>query len=182
MLTSITQPRYMVPVHGEIRHLILHARLAETLGVPPHNILVPEIGRVMEFAENSARFNGKVTAGNTFVDGLGVGDIGDVVLRDRRHLSQDGVVIAVITVDRRSGKPNGRPDLVSAGFVDGRNGQHDPVMEGARDQLYRVLQNMHASATAEPMYIQNRARDTLQKYFYQRTKRRPMILGVVVEV
>jgi len=185
MLTSIIQPKYMVPVHGETRHLILHARLAETLGVPAQNVLIPEIGRVMEFTENTARFNGHVTSGNTFVDGLGVGDIGDVVLRDRRHLAQDGVVIAVITVDRRSGKPNGRPDLVSAGFVngkDGKDGKDDPVMEGARDQLYRALQNTHSAAAAESMYIQNKARDTLQKYFYQKTKRRPMVLGVVVEV
>jgi ribonuclease J len=133
----------------------------------------------MEFSENSARFNGKVPASNVFVDGLGVGDIGDVVLRDRRQLSQDGVLIAVITVDRRSGKATRAPDLVSAGFV---NGKTEPIMEGARDNLYRTLQHMHASATAEPLYIQNKARDTLQKYIYQKTKRRPMVFPVVVEV
>lgn len=179
MLSSITRPKYMVPVHGEVRHLILHARLAETLGIPPQNIFVPENGRVMEFTENSARFAGHVSASNVFVDGLGVGDIGDVVLRDRRQLSQDGVVIAVMTVDRRTGKPTGRPDLISRGFVDGHD---EPVMEGAREQLFRTLQHMHSSATAEPMYIQNKARDALQKYLYQQTKRRPMVLGMVVEV
>jgi ribonuclease J len=179
VLTSITRPKYMVPIHGEVRHLILHARLAEALGIPAQNVLVPENGRVMEFGENSARFAGHVSASNVFVDGLGVGDIGDVVLRDRRQLSQDGVVIAVMTVDRRSGKPAGRPDLISRGFVDG---QDEPVMEAAREQLYRALQHMHSSATAEPAYIQNKARDTLQKYLYQQTKRRPMVLGMVVEV
>ncbi|MBV9279579.1 MAG: ribonuclease J [Chloroflexi bacterium] len=178
ILTSITRPKYLVPVHGEVRHLILHARLAETLGLQPQNILVPEIGRVMEFTEDSARFNGHVSAGNVFVDGLGVGSIGDVVLRDRMHLAQDGVVIAVLTVDRRTGKPTGRPDLVSRGFVDDPDG---PIIAGARDQLFRALQHMHSS-TAEPTYIQNKARDTLQKYLFQHTKRRPMILGVVVEV
>jgi ribonuclease J len=179
MLTSVTNPKFLVPVHGEVRHLILHARLAETLGIPAKNVLVPEIGSVMEFTEDSGRFAGHVTANSVFVDGLGVGDIGDVVLRDRRHLSQDGVVIAVLTVDRRTGKPTRPPDLVSRGFVDD---QDDPVMEGARDQLYRTLQHMHASASAEPAYIQNKSRDTLQKYLYQQTKRRPMVLGVVVEV
>jgi len=179
MLTSITNPKYLVPVHGEVRHLILHARLAETLGIPKENVLIPQIGSVMEFTENSARFAGHVSANSVFVDGLGVGDIGDVVLRDRRHLSQDGVVIAVLTVDRRTGKPTRPPDLVSRGFVDD---QDDPVMEGARDQLYRTLQHMHASAAAEPAYIQNKSRDTLQKYLYQQTKRPPMVLGVVVEV
>jgi ribonuclease J len=178
VLTSITRPKYLVPVHGEVRHLILHGRLAESLGIPPQNILIPENGRVMEFAENSAQFDGHVAASNVFVDGLGVSNVGDVVLRDRRHLAQDGVVIAVLTVDRRTGKPTGRPDLVSAGFVDG---QDEPIMQGAREQLFRSLQHLHSS-TAEPMYIQNKARDTLQKYLYQQTKRRPMVLGVVVEV
>lgn len=179
MLSSVTSPTFMVPVHGEARHLILHARLAESLGMPASNILIPEIGRVMEFGENSARYNGHVTAGSVFVDGLGVGDIGDVVLRDRRHLSQDGVVIAVMTVDRRTGKPTGKPELVSRGFVDDKD---EPILEKACEQLYRSLQHVHSSAMAEPSYIQNKARDTLQKYLYQQTKRRPMVLGVVVEV
>jgi len=179
MLTSITQPRFMVPVHGEVRHLILHARLAESLGIPPQNILVPENGRVMEFSENSARYSGHVGANNVFVDGLGVGDIGDVVLRDRQKLAQDGVVIAVMTVDQRTGRPLGPPDIVSAGFVDVAG---DGIVDGARDQVFKALQHMHASAAAEPMYIQNKARDTLQKYIYQKTKRRPMVFPVVVEV
>jgi ribonuclease J len=178
ILSSVTNPTFMVPVHGEVRHLVLHARLAETLGIPPQNILVPEIGRVMEFSESSARFSGHVTASNVFVDGGGVGSIGDVVLRDRMHLSQDGVVIAVITVNSRTGKPAGRPEIVSRGFVDD---PEDPVIGKGRDQLFRSLQQMHAS-TAEPLYIQNRARDVLQKFFYQQTKRRPMILSLVVEV
>lgn len=179
MLTSITSPTYLVPVHGEVRHLIEHARMAESIGIPTDHILVGENGSVMEFTENSARFNGRVPADNVFVDGLGVGDIGDIVLRDRMHLSQDGVVIAVMTVDRRTGRPIGQPELVSRGFVDGSD---EPIMDGARQQLYRSLQNLHSSATAEPTYIQNRARDVLQKYLYNRTKRRPMVLGLVVEV
>ena len=178
MLTSITQPKYVVPVHGEVRHLILHARLAEALGVPADHILIPEIGRVMEFSENYGRFDGHVAASQVFVDGIGVGDIGDVVLRDRRQLSQDGVVIAVITVDRRTGRPTGPPDLVTAGWVE----PEEPVIEGARDQVFRSLQHMHASAAPEPAYIQNKARDTLQKYIFQKTKRRPMVFPVVVEV
>jgi ribonuclease J len=179
MLTSITQPRYLVPIHGEVRHLILHARLAESMGFPPENILVPENGRVMEFTEDSARFSGHVNANNVFVDGLGVGNIGDVVLRDRKHLSQDGVLIAVMSIDRRSGRPTGRPDIVSRGFVEE---DAEEIIEGAREQLYRSLQHSNNKTTTEPMYVQNKARDTLQKYLYQKTKRRPMVLGIVVEV
>jgi ribonuclease J len=179
ILLSVTRPKFLVPVHGEDRHLILHARLAEMLGIPADHILIPENGRVMEFSSDSARFVGHVPASNVFVDGLGVGNIGDVVLRDRVHLSQDGVVIAVITLNQRSGKPVNRPDIVSRGFVDDVN---DPMIEGARDQLYRSLQHTHANTTAEPAYVQNKTRDILQKYFFQKTKRRPMVLSVVVEV
>jgi ribonuclease J len=179
ILLSVTRPKFLVPVHGEDRHLILHARMAESLGIPADHILIPENGRVMEFSSDSARFVGHVPASNVFVDGLGVGNIGDVVLRDRVHLSQDGVVIAVITLNQRSGKPVNRPDIVSRGFVDDVN---DPMIEGARDQLYRSLQHTHANTTAEPVYVQNKARDILQKYFFQKTKRRPMVLSVVVEV
>lgn len=179
ILMSVTRPKYLVPVHGEVRHLILHARMAETLGIPADHILIPENGRVMEFSPDSARFVGHVPASNVFVDGLGVGNIGDVVLRDRVHLSQDGVVIAVITLNRRTGKPMNRPDIVSRGFVDDVN---DPIIEGARELLYRSLQHTHANSPAEPAYVQNKARDTLQRHFFQKTKRRPMVLSVVVEV
>jgi len=182
VLHSVTRPKYLVPVHGEVRHLIQHAQLAESLGMSPMNIFVPQLGRAIEFSENSARFNGNVPAGRVFVDGLGVGNIGDVVLRDRMHLSQDGVVIAVITVDRRTGKPVGTPEIISRGFVDGSEGASDPTISGARDQLMRSLQHGHSAGSTEPTYIQNRARDALQKYIYQKTKRRPMVLSLVVEV
>jgi ribonuclease J len=179
LLTSITRPTFMVPVHGEVRHLMLHAQLAESLGIPAENILVPEIGRVMEFTETQGRFSGHVEASNVFIDGLGVGDIGDIVIRDRQQLSRDGVVIAVITVDRRTGKPTGQPEIMSAGLVDPKD---EPIIAGAREQLFRALQHSHTSAHAEPMFIQNKARDTLQKYVYQKIKRRPMVFPVVVEV
>jgi ribonuclease J len=153
--------------------------MAESIGMPSDHILVPQNGRVMEFTADSGRYDGRVPADNVFVDGLGVGDIGDIVLRDRRHLSQDGVVIAVMTVDRRSGRPAGPVELISRGFVDGND---EPIMEDARKQLVKSLQGIHSSAAAEPSYIQNRARDILQKILYDRTKRRPMVLGLVVEV
>src|SRR5947209_7385436 len=179
MLISIIQPTYLVPVHGEVRHLILHGQLAESLGIPSSNILIPENGRIMEFTEGQGRFDGFVNADNIFVDGLGVGNIGDVVLRDRQHLSQDGVVVAVMSIDRRSGKPTGRPDIISRGFVE-EDGE--AIINDAREQLYRSLQNVNSKATREPIYVQNKARDTLQKFLYQKTKRRPMVLGIVVEV
>lgn len=179
VLHSIIRPKYVVPVHGEVRHLILHARMAESLGQPPLSVLIPENGRVMEFTESTGRYSGHVPSSNVFIDGLGVGNIGDVVLRDRQHLAQDGVLLVVITINRRTGKPVSRPDIVSRGFV---GEEEDHVIEGAREQLYRNLQNLHASASAEASYIQNRARDVLQKHVYQKTKRRPMVLAVVVEV
>jgi len=179
MLTSITHPKFMVPVHGEVRHLILHGRLAESLGIPADHILIPENGKVMEFSEDSCRFDGYVAASNVFVDGLGVGDIGDVVLRDRVALSQDGVLIPVITIDRRTGKPTGQAELISAGFVDPDD---QAMMEAAKEHVLRGLQHMHNTPSAEPMYIQNKARDSLQKFIYKETKRRPMVLPVIVEV
>jgi ribonuclease J len=179
MLTTITQPTFLIPVHGEVRHLILHKRLAESLGFPSDHILVPENGRVMEFSETTARFSGHVGASNVFVDGLGVGDIEDVVIRDRQQLSRDGVILAVITVERRSGRPTRQPELISAGLVAEKDEQ---IIQDAKEQLYRTLQHIHSSAAAEPMFIEKKARDTLQRYIYQKTKRRPMVLPVVVEV
>jgi ribonuclease J len=179
LMLNLVQPRYFVPIHGEYRHLRLHARLAEAVGVEPDNIFVLEDGQIAEFAPGMGRLAGEVPADYVFVDGLGVGDVGDVVLRDRQALSQDGVVIATITVDKKTGRPLGEPDIISRGFVYER--QAEDLLAMARDRLMQVLGSSE-SQTAEWSFLNTKTKETLGKFFYEQTHRHPMILPVVTEV
>jgi len=178
-MINLVKPKYFVPIHGEFQHLVLHARLAESLGWPAEDVIVAEDGDVLEFTQTSARKNGKVQAGYVFVDGLGVGDIGTVVLRDRRHLAQDGILVAVVTVDRQTGRAAGLPDIISRGFVYQRD--NEELIEEARQVALESL-NHQKDHTADYGYAKNKMRDALSAFLYERTKRRPMILSVVVEV
>jgi len=179
LMLNLLQPRYFVPIHGEYRHLRLHARLAEAVGVEPDNIFVLEDGQIVEFAPGMGRLAGEVPADYVFVDGLGVGDVGDVVLRDRQALSQDGVVIATVTVDKKTGRPLGEPDIISRGFVYER--QSEELLALARDRLMQVLESS-AQQTAEWSFLNTKIKETLGKLFYEQTHRHPMILPVVTEV
>ena len=179
LMLNLVQPRYFVPIHGEYRHLRLHARLAEAVGVEPDNIFVLEDGQIVEFAPGMGRLAGEVPADYVFVDGLGVGDVGDVVLRDRQALSQDGVVIATVTVDKKTGRPLGEPDIISRGFVYER--QSEELLALARDRLMQVLESS-AQQTAEWSFLNTKIKETLGKLFYEQTHRHPMILPVVTEV
>jgi ribonuclease J len=179
LLIAMLRPRYFLPVHGEYRHLVLNARLAQGLGIPPLNIIVAEDGDVLEFQGGRARRAGSVPAGFVFVDGLGVGDVGEVVLRDRRLLSQDGIVVAVVTVDRHSGHLAGIPDIISRGFVYER--EAEGLLAAARQQLQIEL-NGHDDHEADFTFIQSKVHDVLSRYFHHETRRRPMIIPVVVEV
>jgi ribonuclease J len=179
LMLNLVQPRYFVPIHGEYRHLRLHARLAEAVGVEPDNIFVLEDGQIVEFAPGMGRLAGEVPADYVFVDGLGVGDVGDVVLRDRQALSQDGVVIAAVTVDKKTGRPLGEPDIISRGFVYER--QAEELLAMARDRLMQVLGSSE-SQTAEWSFLNTKIKETLGKLFYEQTHRHPMILPVVTEV
>jgi ribonuclease J len=179
LILSLVKPKYFVPVHGEYRHLSLHARLAESMGIPEDNIFVMEDGDVLELSADSAKINGKVNSGHVYVDGLSVGDIGGVVLRTRRMLSRDGIVVVIIAVNRQSGKLVGRPDIVTRGFIDTR--EFKGMMNESRELLAKTLDHS-GGRVAEWSFINNKVRDTLEKFYYDRTKRRPMILPFMVKV
>ena len=179
LILSLVKPRFFAPVHGEYRHLTLHARLAESVGIPAGNIFVLEDGDVLELSANSARINGKVGTGHVYVDGLSVGDIGGVVLRTRRMLSRDGIVVVIIAVNRQTAKLVGRPDIVTRGFIDPN--QVGDMMEESRELLVHALDH-GGDRVAEWSFVNNKVRDTLEKFYYDRTKRRPMILPFMVKV
>ena len=185
MMISLVKPKYFVPIHGEYRHLILHARLAQGLGLPSENIFVIEDGDVLEFDAGGVHVAEHVPAGYVFVDGLGVGDVGQVVLRDRQVLSQDGVLIVSLTVDRESGHPVAGPEIISRGFVYMR--ESEELIEKARSQVFQALEaaKTEEGGVRRPVdwqTIRNRIRDVLAKFVYEQTRRRPMILPLVMEV
>jgi ribonuclease J len=179
LILSLVKPKYFVPIHGEYRHLSLHARLAESVGISPDNIFVLEDGDVLELTASSARVNGKVGSGHVYVDGLSVGDIGGVVLRTRRMLSRDGIVVVIIAVNRQTGKLVGKPDIVTRGFVDTR--EFKDMMNESRELLAKTLDHS-GGRIAEWSFINTKVKDTLEKFYYQRTKRHPMILPFMVKV
>jgi ribonuclease J len=180
LLLNLVKPRFFVPVHGEYRHLSLHAQLAESVGIPRQNIFVLEDGDILELGPNGGKVTGKVSSGNVYVDGLSVGDIGSVVLRNRRMLSRDGIVVVIIATNRQTGKLVGRPDIVSRGFVDTRESKD--MIEESRDLVAKALDHSSSSRPAEWGYINTKVRDILNKFYYDQTKRRPMILPVIVKV
>ena len=179
LLLNLVKPKYFVPIHGEYRHLNLHARLAESVGIPEKNIFILEDGDILEFSANTSRKNGKVASGHVYVDGLSVGDIDGVVLRTRRMLSRDGIVVVIIAVNNQTGKLVGRPDIVTRGFVDTREFKN--MMDESRELLAKTLDHT-GGRVAEWSSINTKVKDTLEKYYYQQTKRRPMILPFMVKV
>jgi ribonuclease J len=179
LLISLVKPKYFVPIHGEYRHLSLHARLAESVGLRADSIFVLEDGDILEISGQTARKNGKVGSGHVYVDGLSVGDIGGVVLRTRRMLSRDGIVVVIIAVNRQTGKLVGRPDIVTRGFVDTR--EFKDMMNESRELLAKTIDHS-GGRIAEWSFMNSKVKDTLEKFYYQRTKRRPMILPFMVKV
>jgi ribonuclease J len=179
LILSLVKPKFFVPVHGEYRHLSLHASLAESVGISPDRIFVLEDGDILELNASSARKNGKVTSGHVYVDGLSVGDIGGLVLRTRKMLSRDGIVVVIIAVNRQTGKLVGRPDIVTRGFVDTRESGN--LIEESRELLMKTLDHSGSRVT-EFSFINTKVRDALDKFYYDRTKRRPMILPFMVKV
>jgi len=179
LLLNLVKPRFFMPIHGEYRHLSLHAKLAQSVGIPEDNIFVLEDGDILELGSQSAKKTGKVGSGNVYVDGLSVGDVGGVVLRNRRMLSKDGMVVAIIAVNRQTGKLVGRPDIVTRGFVDTR--EFREMINESRDLLARTLDHSGVRA-AEWSFVNTKVRDTLDKFYYEKTKRRPMILPFMVKV
>jgi ribonuclease J len=181
LLINLVKPRFFMPIHGEYRHLSLHAKLAQSLGMPEKNTFLLEDGDVLELSPQGGRKAGKVSSGNVYVDGLSVGDIGSVVLRDRRMLSRDGVVMVIITLNRQTGKLVGRPDIVSRGFVEPGEAKDKDMIEESRDLVARAL-DRSGSHPSDWGFIYSKVRDVLNKFYYEQTKRHPMILPVMVKV
>ena len=180
-MLSLVKPKYFIPVHGEHRMLISHAELAMSLGVEKQNILIGENGTQFEFTSRSGKINPqRVQAGPVFVDGLGVGDVGNIVIRDRQQLAQDGVVIVVIALEKGSNQVLAGPDIVSRGFVYVRDSE--ALLSEARERIENVLSRCEAGNVSEWNAIKTQVRDALGKYFFDRTKRRPMILTIIQEV
>lgn len=180
LMINLTRPRYFLPVHGEYRHLVKHAQLARFVGIPEGNVFVVENGDVVEFRNGEARRAGKVTAGQVLVDGLGVGDVGNIVLRDRRVLSQDGILIVVVSINSQTGEVVAGPDIVSRGFVYMR--EAEDLIEEAKLRVRESLARENAGAVKEWAGIKAGVRDALSQFLYERTKRRPMILPIIMEV
>jgi ribonuclease J len=178
LVLSLVRPRWFVPVHGERRHLQHHARLAEEIGIPHDRILICEDGDVVEIGEVLRKAD-RVPAGMTFVDGLGIGDVGGEVLRDRRKLAGDGVVVVVVAIDVQTGELIGRPDIVNRGFVhEATSGQ---ILEEARERVAAALAETAASEVIDPTVLQQDIRRVLKRYFFEVTQRKPVILPVIME-
>ena len=178
LILSLVKPRYFIPIHGEYRHMTIHARLAQDMGIPAAHTFVLEDGDVWETDGLTADVVDRISAAHVYVDGLGVGDIDHVVLRDRKHLASDGMVVIVIAVDKQTGKPAGRPDVVSRGFVDVEESAE--LLEATRDMAARALDG--ADHIAEWGVSNTKVKDNIARFLYDETRRRPMILPVVVEV
>jgi ribonuclease J len=176
MMLGLTQPEYFIPIQGEYRHLVLHGELAQQLGMQPDHIFIIESGQVVEFDDRGARLAEEVPGNYVFVDGLGVGDVGQIVLRDRRHLSRDGFFIVVVTVDHESGNLLREPDVVSRGFVFMRDAE--ALIAKTKERVTAILSN----GGGNPEAINAKLRDDLGQFLYDETRRRPMILPVVLEV
>jgi len=180
LMHNLIRPKFFIPIHGEFRHLVKHAKLAQELGMPKEHIFIAENGLVLEFTPEKGSVAGKVTAGIVLVDGLGVGDVGNIVLRDRRQLSQEGILIVVMTMDKQSGCVLDGPDIVSRGFVYVR--ESEQLMDEAKDKVRQTLEKCELNNITEWATIKSSVRDTLGKYLYEKTRRRPMILPIIMEV
>lgn len=180
MILALTKPKYFIPVHGEHRHLVFHKQLAEKIGMKDEDVFILTNGAVLEFDENGARVSGTVHSGKILVDGLGVGDVGNIVLRDRKLLAQDGLIIVVASVDSKTGQLISGPDIISRGFVYVREAEDiiDHVREVARESFEKCNKNGNSDWTTVKATVKN----NISKYIYETTNRSPMILPIIMDV
>ncbi|MBX5448834.1 MAG: ribonuclease J [Thermogemmatispora sp.] len=179
LMLSMIRPKFFVPIHGEYRQLMLHAKLAASLGIPEDHIVIAEDGDVIEVTKNSIHAVGHVSCGNVYVDGLGVGDVGQIVLRDRQVLAQDGILMAVLTVDKETGRPLAGPDIISRGFVYMRDAEE--LLASARERVLESFVGLNGHAS-DWSFVKDKIKHTLSEFLYEKTHRRPMVLPVVMEV
>ena len=180
LMHNLVRPKFFIPVHGEYHHLVQHARLARELGMRKENIFISENGQILEFTRDKGQVAGKVTAGMVMVDGLGVGDVGNIVLRDRRQLSQDGILIVVVTMNKQTHRVVAGPDIVSRGFVYVR--ESEALMDEATARVQQALDRCEDEKVKEWAAIKSNVRDALGRYLFEKTRRRPMILPIIMEV
>lgn len=180
LMLSIVKPKFFIPVHGEQKHLIKHAGLAYAMGLPKENVILPDIGQVIEVRESGIKVVDTVPAGRVLVDGYGVGDVGSVVLRDRKHLAEDGLFVVVIAIDSSTGEVVSGPDLISRGFVYVK--ESEELLDQAREVACDVLENCYVTGVRDWGTIKTRVRDGISKFLYERTKRSPMILPIIMDV
>ena len=182
LMLNLLRPKYVVPIHGERRHLITYQKLAQSVGIPKENILLVDNGFVIELNEDEIAVAGRVPSTNVFVDGVSVGDIGQVVIRDRQLLARDGVLLVVVTIDKQSGKLMADPDIVTRGFV--YAAESGPLLEETKERIRVAVAgiNRHSTMAPDLNYLNKKIRDAANQYLYEQTRRRPMVLPVVVEV
>lgn len=178
-MLQLTRPRYFVPIHGEYRHLVRHRRLAQDVGLPEENCFILEDGDVLELTAHGAHKVEPIRVGRVFVDGKGVGDVGDVVIRDRRHLSEDGMVLAVMAIHQQSGELVAGPDLISRGFM--REEEGEEILEQARKVVLETLSEINRETRTDPAELQEEVRKALRRYFRKRLERHPVVLPYIIE-
>ena len=180
LMLALTKPKYFIPVHGEYRHLIAHIETAKKMGIASKDCFIMTNGRILELNENEAKLTGTVPSGRILVDGLGVGDVGNIVLRDRQHLSQDGLIVIVLTMDSSSGEVVAGPDVISRGFVYVRESEN--LMDDVKRVIREEIEKCEQKHIKEWSVIKSNLKDNLRDYIYQKTKRNPMILPIIMEL
>ena len=180
LMHALVKPQYFIPVHGEYRMLWQHAELAESMGMSRKNIVIPEMGQVIEMNDTSLSLGEQIPTGGVLVDGLGIGDVGNVVLRDRKHLSQDGLIIVVMAIDRDQGVLVSGPDIISRGFIYVR--ENEDIIESTREVVRSILLSSGKLDGDEWPALKNRIKDELHRFIYEKIKRNPMILPIIVEI
>jgi ribonuclease J len=180
MILALTKPKYFIPVHGEHRHLVLHKELATKMGMNEKNVFVLSNGSVLELNKEEAKVSGSVQAGKILVDGLGVGDVGNIVLRDRKHLSQDGLIIVVVTISQETGMMTSRPDVISRGFVYVR--EAEGLIDGVKDAASQSIEECLSNKNVDWSTMKSSLKTSVARYIYDQTKRNPMILPIIEEI
>ncbi|MBS6184046.1 MAG: ribonuclease J [Clostridium celatum] len=180
LMQTLVKPKHFIPVHGEYRHLQQHGELAIKLGLDSKNVVIPDVGDIIEVTRSGIKKNGSVISGQVFVDGLGVGDVGNIVLRDRKHLSQDGILTVVVTLSKENKTIVAGPDIISRGFVYVR--ESESLMDEARDIVRNILFDCEEKNISDWATLKSSVRDELRSYLYEKTKRKPMILPIIMEI
>ena len=179
LILNLVNPKYFIPAHGEVRHQMKHAEIAEQMGIKPENIFIMENGNCLEIGQDGAKLVGDVPSGNVLVDGLGIGDVGNIVLRDRKHLAEDGLVIVVVSISS-SGEIISGPDIISRGFVYVR--ESGDLIEDSKSVVKKVLDSSTKKQLKDWTTLKTEIREELKSFIFQATKRNPMILPIIMEV